>query len=307
MMIRRLGIVLCLALLPVLVDSCKKQEQPEARQQKRKKKTPVTQSDNPKRKALSKAERTAIAKQRLMEFMKTKKTPFDRVAAAQAVVLQKYAIDIKDVFELKELNAVKSGRDLRDLFVTLKNADAVRGILEDEAAKEVEPNWSPLRLEKVKKAADEKFKYFKLEQVIEVKIKTAGGGIRSVRGRLEAVTSKAIFVGGQRIPVADLADPPRWSFDLDAVRKRRNNYVYHGFTRPKADEKNILKEKIAPIIYKKYGCIQVKSKWMSIKRALIKEIEPMVDAMDKAHDQAEIERFQVEIYKAMKEEGLLDN
>ena len=308
MNLSRLGLVISLLSLVIVVGSCKKEpDAPASRPQKKKKRKLRSDAHTvPKKDPLTAKEKSAIANQWLLEAMKTRKAPFDRVVAAQDVIFEKYGINVKTIFSEKALKDVVSGGDLRYLFRDLKNAEEVRGILEDEAAKEVEPNWSGERLKKVKKSADEKFKHYKLQEVIEAKVSMPGGRVRTVRGRLEAITSKAVFVGGQRILLKELIEPPRWAFDKSAIRKKRNSYVYNGYTRPKSEEKNAVKERLAPEIYKTHGCIKRNKKWISIKRLLIKEVEPEIDRYEDAHDDREKKRFMREVYERMQREGMLD-
>lgn len=191
---------------------------------------------------------------------------------------------------------------LADLPKTYKSRAEIKGLIQKAAKAEADKRYPPsLRLELVEEAKRE-YPLYKIGDQVSIITKIGGRGIR---GRIDELLPNRIKIGSAMMPLTDIITPHPDCFEEESCMRRRDWHVRTKFDIFRNDLIEELQEKQTAKIYRDNAYIHKDDRWVRFDKIIEKEIEPVVDEMQKKYA-AQLRRgLKDKIETEMRAEGLL--
>ncbi|RMD83134.1 MAG: hypothetical protein D6820_02730 [Lentisphaerae bacterium] len=236
---------------------------------------------------------SAIARKRLEERL-SKAPKFDRKACLRELVYNRYRLDINKLFP-----------DGKYAFDKLKSESEVRAILQKRIQQILDREYPMQMKEKLKRQAQQEIPCYHLGDKVTITIAYPGQAVMRKSGVLQEVTPQNIVISDQRFALNDIQEPPAWAFDVKAATRKRENFLYYHYEKPRMLLKKKLEKTLTEKVFLEFGWVKEKGRLISLQEAYSKYILPELEKKEKAYYEKLREQLEIQIAEEMRREGLL--
>ncbi len=254
-------------------------------------KAPEAKADKPKPKKKGIPEEVKRLAHQRRDAMMSKVKKYDRYPVTRQLVLDRYRIDLDDIFPDGKLDPDK-----------FKSVSEVNDIIKTELKELTEFQFPESREQEVRKQAERMHPLYRVGDIVEVRHMRRNA---LVRGKLQAIYSDYMVIAGKRVLIEDLNSPRPVHFNPQAIRSRRELFIRSNFDDPRARYIKKTRQELIEKHYRRHGIVEYKGNWTSVKELIPTYIDPGVDRDERNYYAQKRREIQRQIAADLRKEGLL--
>lgn len=235
-------------------------------------------------------EARAYARRRLEEEV-AKAPPFDRNAAIQQLLHERFGIDAANLYPQGF-----------DEITTLTEAQ-MKELLEERLKEMADVKFAPSVRERMAQQAEQEYPLYKVGDTLTITT------LRNERqtGKLTALQNARLWLDDREFLVRDVVQPNPRCFDPQETEKYRQFFIRKHYDDPRNEYQRQIRPALVKEIFVTGGYVYdpQRRQWFALKQVLQEEVKPAVDAREEAYKQGKLAAITAAIREELQTKGLL--